>query len=176
MTCNIVNGPTTIDLSLSLVHIFSTSSSRSGRNNLKKNTRQFFTLQSCAHFVGFIFQKWSEPVTSSSRYSLVPVRILSTSSSKNGPNPSVFYNLSEPVSFVFALCYIELSHSLVHILSSTFRIEAQNLGNTDLPAATADSHFTRKNTWFCAESVFSREFTRSRSLAFLNYFMMMWLT
>ena len=67
-------------------------------------------------------------------------------------------------------------HSHVHILSTTFRIEPRNRGNRDPPAATTDSHFTWKNTWFCARESFSREFMRSRSLTLLNYLMMMRLT
>ena len=50
------------------------------------------------------------------------------------------------------------------------RIEARNRGNRDPPAATADSHFTWKKTQgFAPESVFKREFTRSRSLTLPNY-------
>ena len=82
-------------------------------------------------------------VKSSSRYS--PVRILSTSSSKSGPGLSVFYGF-----------YVTSSsrYSLMHILSTSSRIEARNRGNRDHPAATTDSHFTRKNAGFCAPGCF----------------------
>ena len=70
---------------------------------------------------------------------------LSTLSSKIGPNPSVFDDL-----------YVKSSsrYSLVHILSTTFRIEPWNRGNRDPPAATRDSHFTLKNAGFCARECF----------------------
>ena len=63
----------------SLLHILSTSSSKSGLNPnfvLRFLCAIELSLQSPAHFVDLIFQKWSEPVSSfylksSSRYSLV---------------------------------------------------------------------------------------------------------
>ena len=42
--------------------------------------------------------------------------------------------------------------------------------------APAKTEITKKNTGFAPESVFSREFTRSRSLPLPNYLMMVWLT
>ena len=46
-------------------------------------------------------------------------------------------------------------YSLVRILSTTFRIEARNRGNRHPPAATTDSHFTRKKHRVLRPRVFS---------------------
>ena len=97
------------------------------------------------------------------------VHILSTSSAKCGPRPSVFYGL-----------YVKSSSGytcLVRILSTTFRIEARTRGNRHPPAATTDSHFTRTNAGFCARECFQpwiHTFPDAHTLP--NYLMMMWLT
>ena len=135
------------------------------------------SLQSRPHFFDLIFKKCEKPVSffdfhvnPNSRYSLVQffVDLIFKTSSKSAKCPSVF--------FWFLMWNRALAYSLVHILSTTFRIEARNCGNRDPPAATTDSHFTRKNTGFCVRELFSRECTRSRSLTLPNYLMMMWLT
>ena len=62
----------------------------------------------------------------------------------------------ETLSF-FLRFYVKPSarYSLVHILSTTSRIEARNRRNRDPPAATTDSHFTRKKSiGFCARDCF----------------------
>ena len=71
---------------------------------------------------------------------------LATLSSKSGPMLSVFF-------YDF---YVKSSsrYSLVRILPTTLRIEPRNRGNRDAPAATADGHFTRRNTGFCAGECF----------------------
>ena len=102
----------------------------------------------------------SSYVKSSSRDSLV--HILSTSSSKSGPRPTVLHDFFLTSSS---------RHSLAHILSTTVRIEARNRGNRDPPADGQPLY--PKKTGFCAESADSRELRRSRALTLPS--LMMWL-
>ena len=51
---------------------------------------------------------------------------------------------SEPVSFYDSGVKSSSRYGLMLIFSTTFRIEERNRGNSDPPAATTDSHFTRK--------------------------------
>ena len=180
------------------------------------------SLQSRAHFVGLIFQKWSEAVSfltiSTWNRALAPcslVRILSTLSSKSGKNVSfwrfwcdqlldddvvdrwdealatVAHILCRPhLQKVVRSCqffddfYVKSSSrcSLVHILSTTFGIEPRNRGNRHPPAATKESHFTRKNTGFCAQESFQpgiHAFRLARTSQLLDddvIGMIMWLT
>ena len=152
--------------------------------------------------VDLIFKKWSGTVNFSRFYvKWSSVHILSTSSSKSAPSLLFFYNFYVKSSSCYGLVHIlstsssktqkKLSafnefymksssrYSLTRILLTTFRIEPRTRGNRDPPAATKDGHFTRKKhrvvTGCAPESVFSREFTPSRSLTLPNL-MMMWLT
>ena len=145
------------------------------------------------------FQKTKKPsvfdhifVKSSSRYSLV--HILSTSSSKSGPRRSVliiyeislqshahFVNLIfkkwfQAVSFLRFLCEIELSlqaraHFVDHFPDRAAHPRKQRPSSGDHGRPL----YPKKTQGFAPESVFSRAFTRSRSLTFPNYLMMMWL-
>ena len=76
--------------------------------------------------------------------------ILSTSSSKSGPRPSVFDDFSVKSS---------ARYSLVHILWTTFPLEGVHPRKQ-----TFSSGDNRRTQGLAPESVFSREFTRSRSL------------
>ena len=147
------------------------------------------SLQSRAHFVDLIFKKrkncsfWWIYVKPNSRYSLV--HILSTSSSKSGPTPSVFYDFYAksssyyslvhvwssssskrgPTPSVFFLCEIKLSlksraHFVDHFPDRAARPRKQTTSSGD----HGQPLYPKKTQGFASESVFSREFTRSRSL------------
>ena len=111
------------------------------------------SLQSCAHFVDLIFQKCSGLdnlfddfyVKSSSCYS--PACILSTSSSKSAPRPSVSNDLlwNRALATVTVLC--TFCRPLVPI-------EPRNHGNRDPPSATTAATLPEKIPGFAPESVF----------------------
>ena len=128
------------------------------------NELKGMTCQKCPeppHFFNDVLRNFAK---SSSRYSFV--RILSISSSKIMKWSSrysgvhfvdlvvnlIFQKWSEVLSFYDSYVKSSSLYSPVHILSTTFPDR------------------------FAPESVFSRGFTRSLSLALLNYFVMMWLT
>ena len=100
-----------------LVHILSILCSKSGPN-LSVFCAFYveieLSLQSRAHFVDLIFKKWSEPVSFFLAFSLV--HILSISSSKIGPNPSVIDDI-----------YVKSSsrNSLVHMCRPHFQKSAK---------------------------------------------------
>ena len=82
-------------------------------------------------------------VKSSSRYSLV--RLLPTSSSKNAPSPTGFYNI-----------YVKSNsrYSPVHFLSETFPNRPDQTQKQRPSFGDHGSHFTRKNTGFRARECF----------------------
>ena len=57
---------------------------------------------------------------------------------------------------IFYIFYLKSSscYSLVHILSTTFRIEARTPANRDPPGVTTDGYFTSKNIGFRARECF----------------------
>ena len=139
----------------SLVRILPTSGSKSGPEP-SSFCRFFFktelSLRSRAHFADLIFQKLSWTLQflwffekSSSHVSLV--HILSASSWKKGPRPSVFLK-----AILWNRAIPRVSCTFCRPLS---RIEARNRGNRDpVTAATTDGHCTRKNAGFCARECF----------------------
>ena len=98
-----------------------------------------FSLQSRAHFVDLIVQKWCETV-----------------------------------SFLRFVSEIELSlQSRVHFVDHFPGSSRATAETETLQRRPATATLPEKTQGFAPESVFKREFTRSRSLALLNYFMMM---
>ena len=104
-------------------------------------------------------------VKSSSLYSLV--HILSTSSSKSGPRLPVF------MIFVWNRALCTVSCTFCRPLSGSRRatVETETLERRPWTATLPE-----KTQGFVPETVFSREFTRSRSLTLPNYSQMLWLT
>ena len=96
-----------------------------------------FLLHSSAHFVGLMFQKWSDVFNfytkSSSRHCFV--HVLSTPSSKSAPKVTTFNHV-----------YVNSSspYSLVHISSTTSPDRGANRGNRNVLSATTDGHCGRK--------------------------------
>ena len=94
--------------------------------------------------------------------------------------PSCWPHLQKVVrSCKFYDFYVKSSslYSLVHILSTTFpdqgahpRKQRPSTGDRGRPL------YPKKTQGFAPESVFSREFTRSRSLTLRTYLQMLWLT
>ena len=99
-------------------------------------------------------------VKPSSCYS--PACILSTSSSKSAPRPSVSNDLlwNRALATVTVLC--TFCRPLVPI-------EPRNRGNRDPPSATTAATLPEKIKGFAPESCFKFELTRSRSLTLPNY-------
>ena len=131
----------------SLVHILSTSSSKKWSDPV--SFWRFFCDQLLDDDV---VDRWNEALATVARTLCRPCRPHLRKVVRSCQFFNDFYVKSSS-------CY-----SLVHILSTTFPTKARNHGNRDPPAATTDSHFNRKKRGFAPEGVFSREFTRSRSL------------
>ena len=107
-------------------------------------------------------------VKSSSGYSLV--HILSTSSSKSTPRLSVFLRFLREIELSLQSC----AHFVDHCPGSR-RAPAETETRQRQPRTAT---LPEKTQGFAPESVFSREFMRSRALTLPNYLylLMMWLT
>ena len=172
----------------SLVHILPTSSSKSGPRppvfddfyvinylmTMWSTNEMKLSLQSRAHFVDLtvdlIFKKWSDPVRFL-RFLCESELLLQSRAHfvdlifSNGPTPSVFYEY---------ICEIDLSlQSRAHCLDHFRDRGAKPRKQTISSGKHRRPLYPKKHRVFAPESIFSREFTRSRSLTLPNYFTMM---
>ena len=170
----------------------STSSSKSGPNPAVFDD---------VYVINYLMTMWStdEMGLSYSRAHTLSTS-LSTSSSKSGPKLSVFFPIfiwnralatvscrfcrphlqkvqKKPVSVLRCLCETELSlQSRAHFVDHFPDRGAQPRKQRPSSGEHGRPLYPKKTQGFAPESVFSREFTRSRSLTLPNYLHMLWLT
>ena len=127
------------------------------------------SLQSPAHFVDLIvdliFKQWSEPVSFFFRF-LSEIELLLQSRAHFVD--LIFKKCNKTLIFLDFYVKSSSRYNLVHILSTTFRIEARTRGKRDPPVATTDGHFMRKKQGFAPESLFNSEIRRSQPLTLPN--------